>query len=42
VFIYVIGLGNGDGVLCEIRAEDKEAVDHKKGTTQTESVFCEL
>jgi len=30
VFLYVIGLGNGDGVLCEIQAEVKEAVDCKK------------
>ena len=42
MFLYVIGLGNGDGVLCEIQAEVKEAVDCKKRTTQTESVFCEL
>jgi hypothetical protein len=33
---------NGDGVLCEIQAEVKETVDHKKITTHTESVFCEI
>jgi hypothetical protein len=41
MYIYAIGLCNGDGVLCEIQAEVKETVNHKK-ITQTESVFCEI
>jgi len=42
MYIYAIDLCNGDGVLCEIQSEIKETVDHKKITTQTQSVFCEI
>jgi len=38
----MIGICNGDGVLCEIQAEVKETADHKKRTTQIQSVFCEM
>lgn len=42
MYIYMIGICNGDGVLCEIQAEVKETADHKKRTTQIQSVFCEM
>jgi hypothetical protein len=42
MFIYAIGLCNGDGVLCEVQAEVKETVDHKKITTKIQSFFCEI
>lgn len=37
MYIYMIGLCNGDGVLCEIQDEVKETADHKK-KNNTDSV----
>jgi hypothetical protein len=42
MYIYMIGLCNGDNVLCLTEAEVKETVDHKKITTETETVLCEI